>query len=155
MGSKNTFDIFSVRKWPLFWTNENVLFTKSAITSECHNIFGWNKKHFNEWLGQTMSLSNLIFWQSLWPNFNPKWSNWPKIGPKMPFFLISLNYFWCFCSNIIQNSTEFHNWSWFKISSQKKKFFAGRGSQGVQKQPKLAQNCIFVKIYTNLLGYFS
>ena len=23
-----------------FWTNQNVLFTKSAITSECHNIFG-------------------------------------------------------------------------------------------------------------------
>ena len=39
-----------------FWTNQNVLFTKSAITSECHNIFGWNKKHyFNEWLGQAMS----------------------------------------------------------------------------------------------------
>ena len=36
----------------------------------------------------------------------------------------------------------------------KKFFFAGWGSQGVQKQPKLSQNCIFVEIYTNLLGHF-
>ena len=63
------------RKWTPSRINENILFTKSAITSECHNIFGWNKKHyFNEWLGQTMSLSILIFWESLWPKFYPKWS---------------------------------------------------------------------------------
>ena len=34
-----------------------------------------------------------------------------------------------------------------KFPAKKIFFFARQGFQGVQKQPKLAQNCIFVKIY--------
>ena len=34
-----------------------------------------------------------------------------------------------------------------KFPAKKIFFFARQGFQGVQKQPKLAQNCIFVQIY--------
>ena len=77
---QQTYTSVLARKWLSSWINENILFTKSAITSECHNIFGWNKKYyFNEWVGQTMSLSILIFWESLWPKFYPIFpQNWAQ-----------------------------------------------------------------------------
>ena len=145
--------------------NENILFTKSAITSECHNIFWWNKKQLFELMTYSNSAINATFL-----NFNiltitvtqllPKMKNgqnWSKIGPeaKMPFSPFSPNYFWCFCWNIPQNSTYFLNGSYFKISSKKKFFLQGGLPKGSRrKQPKVGQNCIFVKIYTYLLGHF-
>ena len=119
--------------------NENVLFTKSAITSECHNTFWWNKKTAI-WINDLLKQCNVTFL-----NFNiltiivtqllPKMQNgqsWPEIGLKMPF---SPNYFWCLCWNIPQNSTYFLNGSYFKISS-KKKFFLQVGLRG----PETAQS---------------
>ena len=122
--------------------NENILFTKSAITSECHNTFWWNKKTAI-WINDLLKQCNVTFL-----NFNiltiavtqllPKMQNgqnWPKIGPKMPFSSFSPNYFWCFCWNIPQNSTYFLNGSYFKISS-KKNFFLQVGLRG----PETAQS---------------
>ena len=124
--------------------NENVLFTKSAITSECHNTFWWNKKTAI-WINDLLKQCNVTFF-----NFNiltitvtqllhkmKNGQNWSKIGPeaKMLFSPFSPNYFWCFCWNIPQNSTYFLNGSYFKISS-KKKFFLQVGLRG----PETAQS---------------
>ena len=143
--------------------NENVLFTKSAITSECHNTFWWNKKTAI-WINDLLKQCNVTFL-----NFNiltitvtqllPKMKNgqnWSKIGPeaKMPFSPFSPNYFWCFCWNIPQNSTYFLNGSYFKISS-KKKFFLRvwlRGPETAQSRSKLH----FCQDYLHLfVGTFS
>ena len=141
--------------------NENVLFTKSAITSECHNTFWWNKKTAI-WINDLLKQCNVTFL-----NFNiltitvtqllPKMQNgqsWPEIGPKMPFSPFSPNYFWCLCWNIPQNSTYFLNGSYFKISS-KKKFFLQvglRGPETAQSRSKLH----FCQDYLHLfVGTFS
>ena len=124
----------SARKWSPSWTNENILFTKSEITSECHDIFWWNKKYyFNEWLGQTISLSILIFWQWLWPNFYPKWSkfaqNWSKNVLFPHFSELSL---------VLFAKTFLKTVQTFIMSHSLKLFFVGWGSQGVQEQPDIA-----------------
>ena len=141
--------------------NENVLFTKSAITSECHNTIWWNKKTAI-WINDLLKQCNVTFL-----NFNiltitvtqllPKMQNgqsWPEIGLKMPFSPFSPNYFWCLCWNIPQNSTYFLNGSYFKISS-KKNFFLQvglRGPETAQSRSKLH----FCQDYLHLfVGTFS
>ena len=86
--------------------------------------------------------------ESLWNFFLNKialsWVMDPKMvqnWPKMPFFLISWNYFQCFCWNILQTSTEFHNGSWFKVSGQKNLFCRSGlpgGSGTAPNLPKIA-----------------
>ena len=74
-----------------------IYFSQNQQSAECHNIFGWNdKQHFNECFGKAMSLSILIFWQLLCPQFCLKWS---KLA-QMPF-----SYFQQFsCYNPIKTS---------------------------------------------------
>ena len=63
-----TFQICLWREWPLFCTNEIILFTKSTTTSECHNIFGWLKKHYlTKCLRRTKPLSISRFLQLILP----------------------------------------------------------------------------------------
>ena len=112
------------------------------ITFECHNILGWNKKHyFNEWLGQTMSRSILIFWQSLWPNFYPKWSKFAQNWTQNNLFPLFWLFFLVFLLKHPQNSTDFHNGSYFNISSQKNFFCSvglpAVGPESAQIIPKL------------------
>ena len=145
--------------------NENVLFTKSAITSECHNTFWWNKKTAI-WINDLLKQCNVTFL-----NFNiltitvtkllPKMKNgqnWSKIRPeaKMPFSPFSPNYFWCFCWNIPLKTVHTFLMGHILKFPAKKNFFLQdglpRGSR--RKQPKVGQNCIFVKISTYLLRHF-
>ena len=140
--------------------NENILFTKSAITSECHNIFWWNKKQLFELMtysNNAMSLSwILIFWQSLWPNFYPKCKMvkvGPKLGLKCPFLPFLQIIFGVYVETSLKTVHTFLMGHILKFPA-KKNFFCRLGS-GVQKQHKVGQNCIFVKIiYTYLLGHF-
>ena len=145
------------RKWLSSWINENILFTKSAITSECHNIFGWNKKYyFNEWVGQTMSLSILIFWESLWPKFYPilpqNWAQNALFPLFSELFLVFL---------LKHSSKQYRLSKWVMHSLKlpvKKKNFCRVGLPGgpekAQISPKILlklqfwQNCSFNKIYT-------
>ena len=142
--------------------NENVLFTKSAITSECHNTFWWNKKTAI-WINDLLKQCNVTFL-----NFNiltitvtqllPKMKNgqnWSKIGPeaKMPFSPFLRIIFGVFVETSLKTVHTFLMGHILKFPA-KKNFFCRLGS-GVQKQHKVGQNCIFVKIiYTYLLGHF-
>ena len=138
------------RKWPSSWTNENILFTKSAITSECHNIFGWNRKHFNGCLGQTMPLSILIFWQSLWPQFYPKCSNLAQ-NALFPYFselflVLLLKYPW--------KPHRVSQWVRVWHFQPKRKFFfqgwAPKGSRSSPNWPKIACFSRFTPICWNI-----
>ena len=122
--------------------NENIRFTKSAVTSECHNIFWWNKKQLFELMtysNNAMSLSwILIFWQSLWPNFYPKWKM-VKIGPKLglklkcPFPPFLRIIFGVFVETSLKTVHTFLMGHILKFPA-KKVFFAGQAPKGVQKK---------------------
>ena len=142
--------------------NENIFFTKSAITSECHNTFWWNKKQLFELMtysNNAMSLSwILIFWQSLWPNFYPKYKM-VKVGPKLldlkcPFPPFLQIIFGVFVETFLKTVHTFLMGHILKFPA-KKKFLQG-GLRGPEiAQSKVGQNCIFVKIiYTYLLEHF-
>ena len=78
----------------------------------------------------------------------------PKLGPKCPFSTFLRIIFVVFAKAFFKTVQTFKIGHSLKLPVKKKNFPAERGSQGVQKQPKLAQNCSFNKIYTNLLGHF-
>ena len=78
-----------------------------------------------------------LFFKLLWAR------KWPKIGPKCPFSLFLGIIFGVFAKTFlrtVQTSTMGHS---LKFPA-KEIFFAVWGSQWVQNQPKLTQNCIFV-----------
>ena len=143
----------SARKWPPSWTNKNILFTKSGITSECHNIFGWNKKHyFNEWLAQTMSLSSLIFWQWLWPKFYLKCSKLvQKSGPKCSFSPFLRIIFGVFVKTSLKTVQTFIMEHTLKFPAKNNFFFARWGSQGVHAN--CHQNSIEIFFFVIALGW--
>ena len=78
----------------------------------------------------------------------------PKLGPKCPFSSFLRIIFGVFAKTFFKTVQTFKMGHSLKLTVKKKNFSAGWGSQGVQKKPKLAQNCSFNKIYTNLLGHF-
>ena len=77
----------------------------------------------------------------------------PKLGLKCPFSSFLRIIFGVFAKTFFKTVQTFKMGYSLKLPV-KKKISAGQGSQGVQKKPKLAQNCSFNKIYTNLLGHF-
>ena len=76
--------------------------------------------------------------------------NWPK----MLLFLFLGIIFFVFAKTFFKTVQTFTMGHCLKFLVKEKIFFAGRGTHGVPKQPKLGQNCIFVKIYTNFLKHF-
>ena len=77
----------------------------------------------------------------------------PKLGLKCPFPPFLGIIFGVFVETSLKTVHTFLMSHILKFPA--KNFFLCRVGSGIQKQPKVGQNCIFVKIiYTYLLGHF-